>query len=215
MKLICFDMDGIFLKERNFWLELHKAFDTYKQGKIYTEKYLHEGYDILVQKVVGELWKGKNANAYYDLIQSAVWIDGAQDIVDYCKQKGLITAIVSASALGMVRHVSKVLGGIDHLYGNDLVIKDGKINGAFIACTQNGYEHKKRVIENLARSLQIDLSEVAFIGDQKIDVAAAQSVGIPIAFNSESEELSKTVKYDVRGDSLTAILPYLRKELEE
>ena len=70
VKLICFDMDGVFLKERNVWMELHKAFGTEEKGKEYTERYLHSGYETLVQKVVRELWKGKDATPYCDLITS-------------------------------------------------------------------------------------------------------------------------------------------------
>lgn len=31
-KLICFDMDGVIFKDVNFWMELHKAFDTLEKG---------------------------------------------------------------------------------------------------------------------------------------------------------------------------------------
>ena len=39
-KLICLDMDGVLLKDVNFWLELHKKFGTFEEGKVLTEKYL-------------------------------------------------------------------------------------------------------------------------------------------------------------------------------
>ena len=123
VKLICFDMDGVFLKERNFWMELHRVFGTEEKGKEYTEKYLHSGYDILVQKVVQELWKGKDATPYYELIKTAEHIPGGKKTVDWVKSQGYITAIISASALDVARYVSEQVGGIDYLFANDLIIE--------------------------------------------------------------------------------------------
>ena len=70
MKLIAFDMDGVLFKVHNFWMELHKAFGTYKQGRKLTDKYLLTDYDKLVKEVVESLWKGKDATAYFKLIKS-------------------------------------------------------------------------------------------------------------------------------------------------
>ncbi|MBU0472467.1 MAG: hypothetical protein KKF65_07600 [Nanoarchaeota archaeon] len=62
-KLICFDMDGVIFEFTNFWMELHKVFDTYEEGKKLSDLYLDSDYEKLVSEVVGELWKGKDAKS--------------------------------------------------------------------------------------------------------------------------------------------------------
>lgn len=54
-KLICFDMDGVIFEGVNFWLELHKKFGTFEEGKILTEKYLYSDYNKLVEEVVEDM----------------------------------------------------------------------------------------------------------------------------------------------------------------
>ena len=51
IKLIVFDMDGVIFEHYNFWLELHKSYDTHEEGLKLTNKYLKTDY----QKLVGEV----------------------------------------------------------------------------------------------------------------------------------------------------------------
>ena len=63
-------MDGVIFEHRNFWLELHKAYGTYKEGIELTKKYLATDYQKLVDEVIGRVWKNKPAQYYFDLVNS-------------------------------------------------------------------------------------------------------------------------------------------------
>lgn len=207
-RLICFDMDGVIFKDVNFWLELHKVFDTLEEGKILTEKYLHSNYDKLVEEVVVKLWKGKDAKLYYELVNKLEYINGVKEVFKKFKEKNVITAIISASSIDVARRAQKDLG-IDHIYANELVIKNGKVSGEFIWPIGAGNEKKAEIVKHLAMDLGINLKEVVYIGDSDTDINAFKIVGKSIAFNCSSDKLKKTADVVVDSDNLMDVLEYL------
>lgn len=124
-------MDGVIFKDINFWMELHKIFGTLEQGKELTKKYLHTNYDKLVEEVVVKLWKGKDAKPYFDLVNSLEYLPGIKDVFSFIKKKDYITVIISASSIDCARRVQKDFG-VDHIYANELVVKNGKVSGEFV-----------------------------------------------------------------------------------
>ena len=117
IKLICFDMDGVIFKDINFWMELHKIFETLEEGEILTEKYLHTDYDKLVEEVVNKLWKGRDSRAYYRLVESLEYLPGVKETFEEIKKNDVITAIISGSSIDVARRAQRDLG-IDHIYPN-------------------------------------------------------------------------------------------------
>ena len=207
-KLICFDMDGVIFKDINFWMELHKTFGTLEQGKILTEKYLHADYAKLVEEVVGKLWKGKDAKPYFELVNAVQYLRGVKETFAYIKKKGYITAIISASSFDVARRAQQDLG-IDHIYANQLIIRDGKVSGEFVWPIGVGKEKKARILHNLCTDQGILPKESIYIGDSDTDIEACQKAGISIAFNSHSEKLQKGVTHIVEGEDLSAIIKYI------
>lgn len=207
-KLICFDMDGVIFKEVNFWLELHDKFGTLEQGKELTKKYLHIDYDRLVEEVVVKLWKGKDAKPYFELVNSLEYFPGVKEVFDYARQQGLITAIISASSIDVARRVQKDFG-VDHIYANELVIRDGKVSGEFVWPIGAGNAKKAKIIKDLCKDLNIKNSEVVYIGDSNTDLEAFKEVGLSIAFNSSSDSLKKVATYIVDSNNLADVLKFL------
>ncbi|MBS3168579.1 HAD family phosphatase [Candidatus Woesearchaeota archaeon] len=207
-KLIAFDIDGVIFKDVNFWLELHKKFRTLEQGKILTEKYLHTNYKRLVEEVVEKLWKGKDAKPYYELINSLEYLPGVKEVFNYIKSKGLITALISASSIDVARRIQKDFG-VDHLFANELIIKDGKVSGEFLWPIAEGCEKKAQIIRDLCKDLNISPKEAIYIGDSWKDIEAFKEVGLSIAFNSNSEELKKVATHIVESNNLSEVIKYL------
>ena len=207
-KLICFDMDGVIFKDINFWMELHKKFGTLEEGKKLTEKYLQTNYSKLVQEVVEKLWKGNDAKPYYDLVNSIEYNKGIKETFEYIKNKGYITAIISASSIDVARRVQKDYG-LDHIFANELIIKNGKVTGDFIWPIGAGKEKKAAIIKNLCKNLDITLQEVIFIGDSDTDLAGFEIVGKSIAFNSNSDKLKEIATHVVENNNLANIIKYV------
>ena len=204
-------MDGVIFKDINFWIELHKKFGTLENGTKLTEKYLHANYEKLVEEVVVKLWKGKNAKPYYDLVNSLEYLPGVEKVFKYTKKQGLITAIISASSIDVARRVQKDYG-VDHLFANELVIKDGKVSGEFIWPIGVGKHKKAEIIQHLCKDLGVKSKEAIYIGDSDTDIEAFKEVGLSIAFNSSSEQLKKVSTHVVNSNNLADTLPYLKNK---
>lgn len=209
-KLICFDLDGVIFKDINFWMELHKRFGTLEQGKELTKKYLHSDYNKLVEEVVVRLWKGKDAQPYYDLVNSIEYLPGVKETFEYIKNKDFITAVISASSIDVARRLQTDYG-IDHIFANELVIRDGKVLGEFVWPIGAGKEKKAEIIRHLCLDLGIPAEECIYVGDSDTDIEAFKEVGLSIAFNSRSEELKKVASYVVESNNLSDILRHLPK----
>ncbi len=207
-KLLCFDMDGVIFEHKNFWMELHKALGTEREGRKLTRKYLHSDYEMLVKEVVEKLWKGKPAEPYYQLIKRIRYNSGVKEVFEIIKKEGWFSALISSGPIDLARRAQYELG-IDHIFANELVIRDGRITGGFAWPIAAGYEKKVEIVEHLAEDLEVDLSEVVFVGDSIIDIEAFKSVGMSIAFNCKNKELKKAARYVVEGMDLRKILPLL------
>ena len=208
-----FDMDGVIFKDMNFWMSLHKEFGTLEKGKQLTDKYLLTDYNRLVKEVVVKLWKGKSAKPYYDLVNSAEYLQGVEKLFKYIKTKGLITAIITGGSIDVARRAQKDFG-IDHIFANELVIKDNKVAGEFVWPIGAGNEKKAEIIRTLCFNLNISLKDCIYIGDQDTDLEAFKIVGLSIAFNSNSDKLKKTASFIVDSQDLSGIISILKKELE-
>ena len=201
-------MDGVIFKDINFWMELHKKFNTLEQGKILTKKYLHSDYNKLVEEVVVKLWKGKDAKEYFELVKSIEYLPGVKEVFNYIKEQNLQTAIVSASSIDVAKRVQKDFQ-IEHIFANTLVIKDNKISGEFIWPIGAGKEKKAEIIRNLCKDINVSPENCIYIGDSETDIEAFREVGLSIAFNSNSEELKKVATHVVNSNNLEDTLPYL------
>lgn len=208
-KLICFDRDGVIFKDINFWIELHKKFGTLEQGTKLTEKYLHNNYEKLVEEVVVKLWRGKSAKPYYELVNSVEYLPGVEKVFKHVRKQDWISAIISASSIDVARRVQKDYG-VDHIFANELVIKEGKVSGDFIWPIGVGKHKKAEIIRHLCKDLGIKKEEVIYIGDSDTDIEAFKEVGLSIAFNSASEQLKKIATHMVESNNLADILPYLK-----
>ncbi len=201
-------MDGVIFKDINFWMELHKVFGTLEQGKELTKKYLHTNYNKLVEEVVVKLWKGKEAKPYYALVNSLEYLPGVDKIFQEIKKRDIITAIISASSIDAARRIQKDFG-VDHIYANELVIKNGKVSGEFIWPIGAGKDKKAEIAKHLCSDLGINLKDVVYVGDSDADIEAFKIVGKSIAFNSSSENLKKVASAVVDSNNLADILRYI------
>ncbi len=208
VKLICYDMDGVIFKDINFWLELHKKFGTLKQGTLLTKQYLHTNYNRLVEEVVVKLWKGKDATPYFELVNSIEYLPGVEKAFHHVKSKSYQTAIISASSIDVARRVQRDYG-IDHLFANELVIRNNKVTGEFIWPIGAGKDKKATIIRNLCSDLNISPKDVIYIGDSDTDIEAFQEVGQSIAFNCASEELKKYATYVIESSDLADVIQYI------
>jgi len=201
-------MDGVIFKDINFWMSVHREFGTLQKGKLLTKQYLHTNYDRLVREVVIKLWKGKDATPYFNLIKRIHYVKGVEEVFAEIKKRDLFTTIISAGSIDLARRAQHDLG-IDHIFANELVIKNNRVTGEFIWPIGSGGEKKAQIVFDLCKDLGIKLNEVVYIGDSDMDIDAFKIVGISIAFNCSDEKVMKAAKYVVRGSDLRKCLRFL------
>jgi phosphoserine phosphatase len=210
-KLIVFDMDGVIFEHCNFWLELHRKLGTYDEGVELTKKYLYTDYSKLVEEVVGRLWKGKPAEKYLELVNDGRYVEGAGETVRELKKRGYSVAIISSGAKDLALRAQKEIG-IDYIYTNELVIRNGTITGEF--SWPIGADRKAVAMRELAMEHNMHLGEMIVVGDSDGDIKMMRLAGLSIAFCTESEELKKVATAVVKRADLRLILPYI-DEFEE
>jgi len=211
-RLIGLDVDKVLVKPGNFWMELHRVFGTLEQAKPLNEKFLIPGdpqaYNKLIEAVVVELWKGKDAEPYFDLVASLPYNNGIGRVFEYVRDQGLKVALVSASSYDLGVRIHRDFK-VDHIFANKLIIEDGKIAGRFDPIVGEGTKEKARIMANLCEVYGINRRQAMFVGDGNVDVEAASSVGFSVAFNSTSEKLRKVATRIVDGDNLENLVEVL------
>lgn len=206
-KLIIFDMDGVIFQHTNFWMKLHKAYGTYKEGKELTKRYVKTDYARLVDEVVGKLWKGKPAKPYYNLIRKVKYMNGAKETFNELKKLGYKTAIISSGPKDLALRAKNDCG-IDYIFTNELIIRNNKIAGEFKWPVADA--RKQVILRQLAEKHNLDLKDVIAVVHDDNDIRMAKTAGIAIAFNPVSEELIKYCSDVINKKDLREILKYIK-----
>jgi phosphoserine phosphatase len=96
---------------------------------------------------------------------------------------GYETAIVSGGFTFFGRYLQKMLG-IDHVYANELDIKDGLVTGKVVGDVIDG-ERKAELLRELARRKGLVLAQVIAVGDGANDLPMLNIAGLGIAFRAK------------------------------
>lgn len=183
-RLVAFDMDGVIFEHRNFWLELHKALGTYDEGLALTERYLRTDYERLVKEVPGRLWKGRDAQPYFDLVRSLQYTPGAAEALKELRRRGFKTAIISSGPEHAALRVREECG-LDYHYAHDLVIgPDGRFTGEYL---HGDPDDKTAELRGFAARAGCALQELVFVGHDYNDVAALRAAGLGVAYRPEDD----------------------------
>lgn len=204
--LIVFDMDGMIFKHINFWMELHNAYGTSDEGNELTKKYLKTDYKRLVEEVVGRLWKDKPSDVYFDLIKKIKYLPGVKETISELKKKGYKIAIISSGPSDLAERAKKELG-IDYIYTNKLLIRDGKVAGSKnLEYWEVKNDNKQEILRKLCIEHNLLLKDVIVVVHGENDITMAKSAGFAIAFNPETRELEKYCTKIIKGKDLREIL---------
>ncbi len=205
-RLICFDMDGVIFEHTNVWLELHKKYGTLEEGIELTKKYLKTNYAKLVEEVVGRLWKGKPESKFLELLNSIRYIDGTKELFSWLKKKGYKIAIISSGPKRLAAKAQRELG-VDYIYTNELIFKDGKATGDFKWPIAAG--RKAVVLRKLCQEHNIDFKDCIVVGHDHADIKMAKTAGFAIGFCPEDEELKRYCSVIVDKKDLRELIPII------
>jgi len=206
-KLIVFDMDGVILKVDNFWTRMHYKYNTVHPGLELTEKYLKTDIKKLADEVIGKLWKGKSADGFYELMDTAVYNPGVEETFAELKKLGIKTCILTSGPVQLAQRAKKKLG-IDKVYGNEIIIKGNIITGDYNWLSLD-FKHKGENFLKICREFDVNPKEAIAVGDNEQDIYKFEKAGLSIAFNSSSEKLKKSADIVIESNDLRKVLEFV------
>ncbi len=208
-RLIIFDMDGTLLKERTiFRIAKEKGF-LEKLISIMEEKIKPYEKTILIAKLL----KCMDIEELIKIFRKIPLNEGAEFVIKKLKEKGIKIAIATDSYQIFALDLKKRLG-IDFIFSNELVVKDGHVTGEIKICNNepkfiNCKQHsicKKEILNELCKKLGIRKEETIAVGDGEIDICMIKEAGLGIAFNGNEKVIKNA---DVKIENLAEILKYV------
>ena len=206
IRLVVFDMDGVIFEGRAFWLDLHEAYGTAEAGSRLFEAYGDSEYMTLARLVANRLWKGKPAVPYLRLIEERAFHPGVHRVFGWLRRNGFATAILSSGSYELAVRAQRELQ-IGQVRANSLEIEGGVLTGRVTVMVDDA--NKDTAGMELVQDFGVSLQETCFVGDSESDASFAEKVGLPIAYDSNSDRLSEACLYRIPHDRLEDLIDVL------
>ena len=145
-------------------------------------------------------------------VAKITYLSGVKETIQELKKKGYVLAIITSSERHLAERAQKELK-VDYIFYNELVVENGKLTGGFI--DQVRVSSKQLILKKLCQKLNLDFKDAIIVGDGKNDIRMAKMAGFAIAFNPDSEELTKYCQVTIRDKDLRLILGPIKKFEEE
>ena len=126
---------------------------------------------------------GLDAGVVHEISASLPFNDGAQELMQTLRARGVRTVILSGGFDVFAKCVVSVLQ-MDDYVANSLEIVDKKLTGRVIPPIVNADKKRSQLVA-IAKSMAIDLSQTMAIGDGANDLKMLQTAGLGIAFKAK------------------------------
>jgi len=208
LKAVVFDMDGVLFEGHNFWLELHVRYGgDIDDARRLIDRYLESDYAMLAEQIAGRRWRGNPAEPYLELVAERRYQPGVHETLAFLRESEIATMIVSSGPDLLAERAERELG-IDAIRANGLEIRDGRITGATTIRVADA--EKATVAFDVMRELGVTVGATAAVGDSESDVALAEQVALPIAYDSTSERLTSVATYALAHGELPRLCEIVR-----
>jgi HAD superfamily phosphoserine phosphatase-like hydrolase len=203
IKAVVFDMDGVLFEGRNFWMDPHLLLGgDVVEARSLLDRYLDADYAMLAEEIVGKRWRGKAAKPYLELVAERRYQLGVRETVAFLRESGIATAIVSSGPDLLAERAKRELG-VDAIRANGVEIRDGRISGTATIRVPQG--EKAAVALDVLTDFGVGADQVAAVGDSDADVALAERVAVPIAYDSSSERLTNIAAHKLKHGELSRV----------
>ncbi len=179
-KLAALDLEGTLVKTKSSWVELHKKFGTWEEGKKYSDMFFSGKISYSEwAELDASLWKGHTREEIMDWVNSVEYMEGARELISFLRDNNFRIAIISSGLMCLAKKVGRELG-VDYVIANELVFDDkGVITGyvkPYVDFRGKGY-----LLRQLKRRLSPHLTIA--IGDGFNDVSMFREADMSIAIN--------------------------------
>ena len=202
-RLIVFDVDGTLI-DAEMVDELAKAAGVGRKVSEITSRAMNgkiEFKKALKERV--KLLKGLDVRVLNSIVGNLDVTPGAEELITALKALGYKIALISGGFTQFVEKIKEKLG-IDYVYANKLVIKDGKLTGELVEPIIDA-ERKAELMREIADKENLLMDQVVAVGDGANDRFMLQNSGLGIALYPK-EVLQKVASGVITKDNLAGIL---------
>jgi len=202
-RLIVFDVDGTLI-DAEMVDELAKAAGVGRKVSEITSRAMNgkiEFKKALKERV--KLLKGLDVRVLNSIVGNLDVTPGAEELITALKALGYKIALISGGFTQFVEKIKEKLG-IDYVYANKLVIKDGKLTGELVEPIIDA-ERKAELMREIAEKENLLMDQVVAVGDGANDRFMLQNSGLGIALYPK-EVLKKVASGVITKDNLAGIL---------
>jgi phosphoserine phosphatase len=202
-RLIVFDVDGTLI-DAEMIDELAKAAGVGTKVSEITSRAMNGEIDFkqaLTERVY--LLKGLDIKILDSIVENLDVTPGAEELIIALKALGYKIALISGGFIQFVEKIKQKLG-IDYVYANKLVIKDGKLTGEVVEPIIDA-ERKADLMREIAEKENLLMEQVVAVGDGANDRFMLENSGLGIALYPKAV-LQKVASGVITKDNLAGIL---------
>jgi len=202
-RLIVFDVDGTLI-DAEMIDELAKAAGVGTKVSEITSRAMNGEIDFkqaLTERVY--LLKGLDITILDSIVENLDVTPGAEELIIALKALGYKIALISGGFIQFVEKIKQKLG-IDYVYANKLVIKDGKLTGEVVEPIIDA-ERKADLMREIAEKENLLMEQVVAVGDGANDRFMLENSGLGIALYPKAV-LQKVASGVITKDNLAGIL---------
>jgi phosphoserine phosphatase len=202
-RLIVFDVDGTLI-DAEMIDELAKAAGVGGKVSEITSRAMNgeiEFKQALKERV--QLLKGLPVEVLNSIVENLDVTAGAEELITALKALGYKIALISGGFTQFVEKIKEKLG-IDYVYANKLIIKDGKLTGKIVEPIIDA-ERKAELMKEIAEKENLLMEQVVAVGDGANDRFMLQNSGLGIALYPKAV-LQKVASGVITKNNLAGIL---------
>jgi phosphoserine phosphatase len=202
-RLVVFDMDSTLI-DAEVIDELAKAAGVGEQVAAITERAMRGELDFQASfRERMALLKGLPESTLEQIAETLRLTEGAETLISQLRRLGYKTAILSGGFTYFAERLQKHLG-IDYVYANTLLVKDGLVTGEVQLPIVDG-QRKADLLRELAQREGISLEQTIAVGDGANDLPMLSIAGLGVAFRAKPL-VKKSAKQAISTLGLDGIL---------
>ncbi len=209
-KLAVFDMDGTLTDCVSSWQFYHERLGIWDDGaSVHQEQYRRGeiSYQEFARLDAGH-WKGMPLERLEAISAEVNFLPGVARCLGQMKEElGLRLAVIS-SGLTVMTDRARLELGVDQVFANRLVIRDGLITGEVDVVVPIG--GKGRVLQLIQERFRIEPEETLAVGDSRDDLDLFDRAGLKVAVNPRDDQLAGTADLVCDSSSFTDIIDLLQ-----